>query len=32
MSLPRLWQPEAAIAAEMLAPSIGQVSAVGIIR
>ena len=32
MSLPRLWQPEAAMAADMLAPSIGQVSAVGIIR
>ena len=32
MSLPRLWQPEAAMAADMLAPSIGQVSAAGIIR
>ena len=32
MSLPRLWQPEAAMAAEILAPSIGQVSAAGIIR
>ena len=32
MSLPRQWQPEAAMAAEMLAPAIGQVSAVGIIR
>jgi hypothetical protein len=32
MSLPRMWQPEGAMAAEMLAPAIGQVSAVGIIR
>jgi hypothetical protein len=32
MSLPRMWQPEGAMAADMLAPSIGQVSAVGIIR
>ena len=32
IGLPRRWQPEAAMAADMLAPSIGQVSAVGIIR
>jgi hypothetical protein len=32
MSVPRLWQPEAAMATEMLAPAIGQLDAVGVIR
>ena len=32
IGLPRRWQPEAAMAAEMLTASIGQVGAVGIIR
>lgn len=32
MSVPRMWQPEAGMAAEMLTPAIGQLGAVGVIR
>jgi hypothetical protein len=32
MSLPRMWHPEAGMATEMLAPAIGQLGAVGVIR
>lgn len=32
MTVPRLWQPEAGMATEMLAPPIGQLGAVGVIR